>query len=59
MILSTTAMIEGRPVREYLGIVTGRGHRADAVIGIDTDDEVVGKAGSMLMVTVRDSVILG
>jgi uncharacterized protein YbjQ (UPF0145 family) len=30
MILSTTTMIEGRPVREYLGIVTG-----EVIVGAD------------------------
>ena len=97
MILTTTPTIEGRPVRTYLGIVTGEvivganifsdifasvrdivGGRsgayenalrdarqqalaelqaeaadlgADAVIAIDLDYEVLGKTGSMLMVT--------
>ena len=97
MILTTTAVIEGQPVRQYLGIVTGEviaganlvrdifasvtdifGGRSgkyeevlgtareqalgemqqkaaalggNAVIGIDIDYEVLGKAGSMLMVS--------
>jgi uncharacterized protein YbjQ (UPF0145 family) len=97
MITTTTPAVEGRPVREYLGIVFGeaiiganifkdilasvrdivggragayeealRGARqealremanraaelgADAVLGVDVDYEVIGKAGSMLMVT--------
>ena len=103
MILSTTTSIEGRPVRDYLGVVTGEvivganifsdlfagvrdivGGRsgayenalrdarfqafrelelearelgADAVIGIDIDYEVLGKAGSMLMVTVSGTAV--
>ena len=103
MILSTTTTIEGRPVRDYLGIVTGevivganifsdvlasvrdivggrsgayenalhdarkqafaeleaeaRDLAADAVIAIDIDYEVLGKAGSMLMVTVSGTAV--
>lgn len=97
MIITTTPSIEGRPVREYLGIVMGetivganivkdifaavrdvvggraeayenalRGARqdalremakraadlgADAIVGVDLDYEVLGRSGSMLMVT--------
>jgi uncharacterized protein YbjQ (UPF0145 family) len=97
MIITTTPTVEGRPAREYLGIVMGEaiiganifkdilasirdivGGRAgayeealraarqdalremanraaelgaDAVIGVDIDYEVIGKTGSMLMVT--------
>lgn len=97
MIITTTNSVDGRPVREYKGIVMGEaiiganilkdlfaavrdvvGGRAgayedalrsarqealremankaqelgaDAVIGVDIDYEVLGKAGSMLMVT--------
>lgn len=97
MIITTTNSVEGRPVRDYKGIVMGEaiiganilkdlfaavrdvvGGRAgayedalrsarqealremankaqelgaDAVIGVDIDYEVLGKAGSMLMVT--------
>jgi uncharacterized protein YbjQ (UPF0145 family) len=97
MIITTTHLIDGKPVQEYLGIVMGesivgahifrdifasvrdivggrakgyeealRGARqealhemaihaqnlgADAVIGVDIDYEVVGRRGSMLMVT--------
>ncbi len=103
MILSTTTAIEGRPVRSYLGIVTGEvivganifadmfasvrdivGGRsgayenalrdartkaleelkaeatdlgADAVIGIDLDYEVLGKTGSMLMVSASGTAV--
>ncbi len=103
MILTTTATIEGRAVREYLGIVTGEvisganivrdvfasvtdifGGRsgkyeevlarsreeamaemrsrasqlgADAVLGIDIDYEVLGKAGSMLLVSVSGTAV--
>ena len=103
MILSTTTLIEGRPVRDYPGVVTGEvivganifsdlfasvrdivGGRsgayegalrdarkqafaelqadarelgADAVIGIDIDYEVLGKAGSMLMVTASGTAV--
>jgi uncharacterized protein YbjQ (UPF0145 family) len=103
MIVSTTATIEGRPVQQYLGIVTGEvivganifkdlfagirdivGGRsgayettlrsardtafqeleseavqlgANAVIGVDIDYEVIGKEGSMLMVTVSGTAV--
>lgn len=103
MIVTTTATIEGRPVRTYLGIVTGevivganifsdifasvrdivggrsgayenalrsareqaiaevqaeaRDLGADAVIGIDFDYEVLGKTGSMLMVSVSGTAV--
>ena len=103
MILTTTTSIEGRPVAEYLGVVTGEvivganifkdlfagirdivGGRAgsyektlrsarntafeeleaeaaqvggNAVIGVDIDYEVIGKEGSMLMVTVSGTAV--
>ena len=103
MIISTTALIEGRPVQQYLGIVTGEvisganivrdvfasvtdifGGRsgkyeevlgrareqalaemteraqslgANAVIGVDIDYEVLGKTGSMLMVSVSGTAV--
>ena len=104
MIVSTTPILDGKPVREYLGIVTGEviaganivrdffasvtdvfGGRsgkyeevlsrareealgemkakaaqmgANAVIGVDIDYEVLGKAGSMLMVSVSGTVVV-
>jgi uncharacterized protein YbjQ (UPF0145 family) len=104
MIITTTALIEGRPVREYKGIVTGEviaganlvrdifasvtdifGGRSgkyeevltrareealgemqakaqalggNAVIGVDIDYEVLGKAGSMLMVSVSGTAVV-
>jgi uncharacterized protein YbjQ (UPF0145 family) len=103
MIISTTTSIEGRPVTQYLGVVTGEvivganifkdlfagirdivGGRsgayentlrsardtafeeleseaarlgANAVIGVDIDYEVIGKEGSMLMVTVSGTAV--
>jgi len=103
MIVSTTHIIEGKPVRDYLGVVTGEvivganifkdlfagirdivGGRsgayesslrdarqaafkemgmealdlgADGVIGVDIDYEVLGKEGSMLMVTVSGTAV--
>ncbi len=103
MIISTTTTIEGRPVGQYLGVVTGEvivganifkdlfagirdivGGRsgsyestlrsardtafqeleaeatrlgANAVIGVDIDYEVIGKEGSMLMVTVSGTAV--
>ncbi len=103
MIVTTTSLIEGRPVTQYLGIVTGEvivganifkdmfagvrdivGGRsgsyektlksareeafeeveelatklgASAVIGIDIDYQVIGKEGSMLMVTVSGTAV--
>ena len=104
MIVTTTSHIEGRPARQYLGIVTGEviaganvvrdifasfsdifGGRsgkyeevltrareqalsemqakaaalgANAVIGVDIDYEVLGKAGSMLMVSVSGTAVV-
>lgn len=103
MLLSTTQTIDGRPVIEHLGVVTGeaivganifrdlfaavrdivggrsgayenalRGAReqafadleaeakdrgADAVIAIDIDYEVLGKHGSMLMVSISGTAV--
>lgn len=103
MIVSTTPTLEGRPIRDYLGVVTGEvivgahifkdlfagirdivGGRAgayestlrdarneafrelraeaerlgaDAVVGVDIDYEVVGKGGSMLMVSVSGTAV--
>ena len=103
MLMTTTTAVEGRPVREYLGVVTGevivganifkdlfagirdivggrsgayesslrdarqtalaelaaeaRNLGADGVIGIDLDYEVLGKEGSMLMVTASGTAV--
>ena len=103
MILTTTSAVEGRPVRTYLGIVTGEvivganifrdifasirdivGGRsgayvgalrdarhqalselqaeaadlgADAVVAVDLDYEVLGKGGSMLMVSASGTAV--
>ncbi len=103
MILTTTSIVEGQPVTQYLGIVTGEviaganvvrdifasvtdffGGRsgkyeevlsrareealnemkskaaqmgANAVVGIDIDYEVLGKTGSMLMVSVSGTAV--
>jgi uncharacterized protein YbjQ (UPF0145 family) len=103
MIITTTTSVEGRPVQQYLGIVTGEaimganifkdlfagirdivGGRsgayentlrdardeafrdmedeaarlgANAVIGVDIDYEVIGKEGSMLMVSVSGTAV--
>jgi uncharacterized protein YbjQ (UPF0145 family) len=104
MIVTTTAVIEGQPVRTYLGIVTGEvivganlfrdifasitdivGGRSgkyedvlararkealaemeaeaaklggNAVIGVDLDYEVLGKSGSMLMVSCSGTAVI-
>ena len=103
MIVTTTAIVEGRPVKDYLGIVTGEvivganlfrdlfasitdlvggrsgqyeqvlsraRHEAieemteharrlggNAVVGVDLDYEVIGKNGSMLMVSVSGTAV--
>jgi uncharacterized protein YbjQ (UPF0145 family) len=103
MIITTTTAVEGRPVRQYLGVVTGEvivganilkdflasvrdviGGRSgayestlrdareqafqemeeeasalggNAVIGVDIDYEVIGKEGSMLMVSVSGTAV--
>lgn len=103
MIVTTTALVEGRPVQDYLGIVTGEvivganivrdffasitdlvGGRsgkyeqvlarareealsemqaravqlgANGVVGVDLDYEVLGKAGSMLMVSATGTAV--
>ena len=103
MIVTTTAVVEGRPVQDYLGIVTGEvivganivrdffasitdlvGGRSgkyeqvlarareealsemkeravqlggNGVVGVDLDYEVLGKAGSMLMVSATGTAV--
>lgn len=103
MIITTTSTVEGHPVQQYFGLVTGEviaganlvrdifasvtdifGGRsgkyeevlgrareqamaemreraaamgANAVIGVDIDYEVLGKAGSMLMVSVSGTAV--
>jgi uncharacterized protein YbjQ (UPF0145 family) len=103
MIITTTPTIEGQPIREYLGLVTGEvivganifkdlfagirdivggrsgayegalrdaRHealreledeaarlRADAVVAVDIDYEVVGAQGSMLMVSISGTAV--
>lgn len=104
MIVTTTSTIEGRPVQQYLGVVTGEvivganlfrdlfasisdivggrsgsyedvlararmqaleemkqfaaGLGGNAVIGVDLDYEVLGKAGSMLMVSATGTAVV-
>ena len=104
MIVTTTPTIEGRPVQQYLGVVTGEvivganmfrdlfasirdivggrsgsyedvlararmqaleemkqfaaGMGGNAVIGVDLDYEVLGKAGSMLMVSATGTAVV-
>lgn len=104
MIVTTTTLIEGRPVQQYLGVVTGeviagvnlvrdifasitdifggrsgkyeevlatareqalaemqdkaRSLGANAVIGVDIDYEVLGKTGSMLMVSCSGTAVV-
>ena len=104
MIVTTTTLIEGRPVQQYLGVVTGeviaganlvrdifasitdifggrsgkyeevlatareqalaemqdkaRALGANAVIGVDIAYEVLGKAGSMLMVSCSGTAVV-
>ena len=103
MIITTTTAVEGRPVQQYLGVVTGEvivganifkdlfagirdivGGRSgayestlrdareqafremeeeagalggNAVVGVDIDYEVIGKEGSMLMVSVSGTAV--
>jgi uncharacterized protein YbjQ (UPF0145 family) len=103
MIITTTTSVEGRPVQQYLGVVTGEvivganifkdlfagirdivGGRSgayestlrdareqafremeeeagalggNAVLGVDIDYEVIGKEGSMLMVSVSGTAV--
>jgi uncharacterized protein YbjQ (UPF0145 family) len=103
MIVSTTNEIQGRPVAEYLGLVSGesilganvfrdffasirdvvggrsgayekvlksardsaveemideaKSRGADAVLGVDLDYEVIGKEGSMLMVSASGTAV--
>ena len=59
MILSTTPTIEGHPILEYKGIVTGETIiGANAIVGIDIDYETVGQSGSMLMVAVSGTAVI-
>ncbi len=104
MIVTTTPTIEGQPIRQYCGVVTGEviaganivrdifasvtdifGGRSgkyeevlakaraqafaelesaavrlggNAVVGVDIDYEVLGKSGSMLMVSVSGTAVL-
>jgi len=104
MIVSTTAVLDNRPVKEYLGIVTGEvivganlfrdlfasitdivGGRSgkyedvlerarkealdemeaaaeriggNAVIGVDLDYQVIGRKGSMLMVSASGTAVI-
>ena len=103
MIVTTTPTVEGHPVQDYLGIVTGeaiiganlfkdlfaavrdvvggragayedalrqareealqemireaKGRGANAVVGMDLDYEVLGQAGSMLMVSANGTAV--
>ena len=59
MFSTTTNAVEGRPVREYLGIVTGEVIvGGNTVIGVDLDYEVLGQNGSMLMVSASGTAVV-
>lgn len=61
MILSTTPTIEGHPIREYRGVVTG-----ETIIGTNfvkdffasVRDVIGGRSGSMLMVTCSGTAVI-
>ena len=52
MIVTTTPSIEGSRIVEYFGVVAG-----NAVVGVDLDYEVIGKSGSMLMVSASGTAV--
>jgi uncharacterized protein YbjQ (UPF0145 family) len=57
----TTPSIEGRPVRRYLGLVSGEAILgANAVIGVDLDYETItlGSGGSVLMVSASGTAVV-
>lgn len=59
MIITTTPMIEGSPVREYKGIVTSEVIiGANAIVGVKVDYETVGESNSMLMVICCGTAVL-
>lgn len=52
MQFSTTPTLEGQPIVEYCGVMTG-----EAILGIDIDYETVGKDSSMLMASVSGTAV--
>ena len=59
MLMTTTAMVDGRPISRYLGIVTGEAIiGANAVVGVDLDYEVLGQNNGMLMVAVSGTAVV-
>ena len=58
MIISTTPTLEGRPIHDCLGIVTGEVIiGADAIVAVDIYYEVVGQGGSMLKVSASGTAV--
>ena len=58
MIVTTTNVIDGQPVQQYLGIVCGEAILgANAIIGMDLDYETVGSGGAMLMVSASGTAV--
>ncbi|SEK99130.1 heavy metal-binding domain-containing protein [Pacificibacter marinus] len=49
MIISTTPSVEGQPITDYKGIVSG-----EAIMGVGLDDEVI---NNMLMVSASDMAV--
>ena len=53
MIISTTGSIDGKPVREYKGIVFG-----ETIIGIKVDYETLGAGNGMMMVVSSGTAVV-
>ncbi|RIK72981.1 MAG: hypothetical protein DCC67_18470 [Planctomycetota bacterium] len=69
MLMTTTPHVEGRPVREYLGVVTGEAVLGANVfkdffagirdiVGVDLGYETVGPQSSMLMVSIGGAAVI-
>ena len=54
-VMTTTALVQGRPMSEYLGVVAALG--ADSVIGIDLDLQSMGPHGALLMVSASGGAV--
>ena len=59
MLISTTSTLDGKPIKTYLGLVSGEAILgANAIVGVDLDYENVGQSGGMLMVSASGTAVV-
>ena len=69
MLISTTSTLDGKPIKSYLGLVSGEAILGANIfrdmfagirdiVGVDLDYETVGQSGGMLMVSASGTAVV-